>query len=426
MTQRKLLLKTGLILTGGLTCYIYQMSPSPLLSVLGNYFGVLHNDVLLNLLVSVIMPVLIIASVAGGILGEKIATWKLYLLALTLLAIGTLINFLGPNYNVFLLGRICYATGMGFSLPFIGAAIMKWYTPSQRVFMNTANSLFPFVGTIISFSSLTPLYIFFNNSWQYALGLWGFIFAGTAIIWYLTERNDSSQKEARTPQETQTSQQGLSIYLALLKRHDIRLLCITFMCDFISYSYLAVILPTYFLEAGHLDEVSAGIIAALAFPGCGIIGCVSGSIFTSLTGRRKFIMALGQLLKFAGIVLATILADGSTSRIILGVALFGLGTSMWQPGMYSIPMELDQMTPIEVGASFSLMSSCGFLMGFIVPLTGGFFTDVLMNISGIANPSLAHAFGLKWSMLLFGLPNLIGFVCVLFLQHGNPPGKICT
>ena len=166
-----------------------------------------------------------------------------------------------------------------------------------------------------------------------------------------------------------------------------------------------------------MSEASAGLLSAIAFPAVGIVGAALGGIILSKFARRKPAMAAGQLIKTLGISAAAIGANVSFPVVILGVCLFGLGNSLWIPGMYTVVMEQEDMNATRVGAAFSLILSCGFLFGFISPIIGGGLTNQLMAASGIADPLASHSFGLQWSQFIFGFTNLIGFVCILLLKE---------
>jgi MFS family permease len=417
---KRLILASALIIAGILLAYVQQMSPSPLLLILGDYFGIMDNDALLNLSISIIFPALIGASLLGGILEQKIGTRNLYVWTLIFLAAGVLINYFAVSYSVFLLGRLTYGIGFGLGIPFIGSAIMKWYTPKQREFMNTINGLFPFVGTVISFSLLVPVYNMLGNSWQRALGIWGFGFLAVLLLWLLLIRESGTETRhaAAAPAPAEEREKGL--YVGLLKRRNIRLLCIAFICDFFCYSYTAVILPTLFSQLGDMPEARAGLWAAIVFPLVGILGGFTGGVMIAKTGLRRPSIMLGQMAKFVGMLITALLSDFSIAFLIIGTACFGFGNSLWMPGLYTMPMELENMNSTRVGAAFALISSCGFVAGFLAPVIGGWLTNLLMTFSGIENEILNHVFGLRWSLFAFCFVNLIALLCAVKLKETGP------
>lgn len=408
---------TILLIVSIAIAYIYQMAPSPLLGILRESFQLGKNDALLNLSVSIVFPMTIIASIVGGKVEQKIGTRRLFRWTLFFLSIGILINYIAANYHLFLMGRIVFGVGFGLGIPFIGSAIMKWYNPRQREVMNTINGLFPFLGTVISFSLMIPLYHLLGNSWKQSMGMWGIVVALLALIWVLFI------KEKDVPQEFM-EETGISgekhLYLNLWKRQDIKMLCLIFGCDFFCYSYIAVILPTFLFEIGNMSEATAGIWAAIAFPAAGILGGLLGGLLTSSSGKRKPILTAGQAVKFIGIIIATLGASISVWVTIVGVSIFGIGNGMWMPVMYNIPMELKDMNSTRTGAAFALISSCGFASGFVSPIVGGWLTSALMLFSSQGDSLKSHVFGLKWSLFAFSFVNVISFILALKVNETGP------
>lgn len=406
-----------LIIIGLLISYLEQMAPAPLLGTLRDYFNIGNNDALLNLSISIMYPPIIAASIVGGVIEQKVGTKNLFTLSMLFVAIGVLINYVSVNYTIYLAGRLLYGIGFGLGIPFIGSAIMKWYTPKQREVMNTINGLFPFVGTVMSFGLLVPIYMLFNKSWKNAIGIWGFVIVIILVLWIIVfyEKKTNTVKKKAVKEEYEKN-----MYINLWKRRNIKLLCITFVCDFFCYSYMSVILPTFISETGHMSEALAGFWSAIAFPAMGIIGAMIGGILIANTGKRKPTMALGQILEVIGISFAALGSSISIWCTIVGVSIFGLGNSIWMPGAYTVPMELEKMNSNRVGAAFALITSCGFVAGFVSPIFGGMLTNMFMSISNISNPIQSHAFGLKWSMFLFGFINLIGFISVTLMKETGP------
>lgn len=416
MKIKKLPLVTVLAVTAIGISYILQMAPSPILGVLREGYQLGGNDALLNLCVSIIYPMTIVASILGGKLEGRIGTRRLFNWALVFLAAGTLLNFAAGNYMCFLAGRVLFSIGFGLAIPFIGFAIMNWYGEKGRARMNTLNGMFPFIGTVISFALMLPLTGLLGGSWKASMGIWSIPLLVILALWLLLVREQDLP--APLPEAGEAGVYGL-----LLRHRDIRLLCEVFVLDFFCYSYIVVLLPTFLAEAGGMGESQAGLWAALAFPAVGIAGGALGGFLMSVTGMRKPILAAGQIVKLAGILLLTLGIDLSVWVGLAGAAVYGLGNGMWMPVMYAMPMEMAGMTPSRVGAAFALISSCGFAAGFVSPVLGGWLTTALAAASSAATPVAQHVFGLKWSLFAFGFTNLLSFLIALLLKDTAPVGR---
>jgi MFS family permease len=396
-------LMTILIISGIMISYIMQMGPSPLLTLLRDEFQLYGKDTLLNLCVSVIFPFLIVGGILGGYVDQRLGTSKLYILTMVLLTAGIIGNFWATNVTLFLIFRAVFGLGFGVGVPFIGSAIMKWYAPKQRDAMTTINGLFPFVATLLSYCLMLPLSRLFNDSWRAALGCWGVIAALIISIWVFAVHRPV---QAMKPKD-EISKPEKSLYKGLLRRRSIRILTVVFVCDFFCYSYIATILPVWLYETGGVTEVTANILAAIAFPLLGLIGCGFGGVYSRKTGRRKPPLVIGQAMKLAGLILASI----STQLwiAVLGISVYAFGNGLWMPSMYGIPTELDRMTSTRVGAAYTLMSAFGFAVGFFSPLIGGYLTERISF--SIASESIAaHVCGLRWSVFIFSFLNLVALI----------------
>ena len=283
--------------------------------------------------------------------------------------------------------------------------------------MNTLNGMFPFIGTLISFSCLTPLSRQLG-SLSHAFAIWAVPLVLLLLFWLTVVRRQdlpAGQDDGRAQEPAPPQERG--VYSYLWGKQGIRLLCIIFMMDFFCYSYMVVILPTYLAEAAEMEASAAGLLAAAAFPAIGILGSMAGGILMSVTGRRKPILAAGQALKLAGVLVLTLCLEHSLIMGIAGIIVFAVGNGMWMPVMYTMPMEMDGMDDSRVGAAFAFMSSCGFLMGFISPILGGGLTNTIMAMAPHKDLVLRHVFGLKWSLFLFGFTNIEALVCALRIEE---------
>lgn len=134
------------------------------------------------------------------------------------------------------------------------------------------------------------------------------------IVWffYIEDRNFKNFEEKK-------EEDSENIYRDILRRKDLRLLGYTFICDFACYSYIGVILPTFFSEIGNVNDALANIVAAVAFPAFGFVGSVVGGKVTSLTGKRKPILCIGQMGKFIGLLITCLLYKQGFAFIITGI-----------------------------------------------------------------------------------------------------------
>ena len=262
-SKRSKLILTLAIVIGVGTLYVMMMAPSPLLLTIGKHFGI-TDDVELNMVVNIFFLSAVTSCIVGGKIQSQLGLKKLYLLSLIFGIAGSVILAIsGISYWLVLLGRVIAGIGYGLAVPFIGAAIMRWYEPLSREKMDTLNGLFPFLGTLICFFLAIPLSSLFGDSWEMSLAFWGIPEAAALILWAKGLDFDALETYDETQMGTKPEK---GIYRGLLKRREMKLLLLACMCDYGSYAFLGTVLPMLLVEAGSFSESIANTIAAFAFP----------------------------------------------------------------------------------------------------------------------------------------------------------------
>ncbi|GKI14181.1 hypothetical protein CE91St44_06660 [Oscillospiraceae bacterium] len=390
-------LVTALIISGVFSLYVAQMNPSAVLTLIEQEYQI--NSTVSSFGISVIFLPVILFSMAGPYLQARIGLKRTYALALLLGGLGVAFNVFANSFLMFCLGRVVYGAGFGLSTPFIGAAIMRWYTPLQQVRMDTVNALLPYLGNILVFALTLPLTAVFAGSWKMALAVWGFFSFAVLLFWLLLVPGDApyAGPSLHRPEKR--------LYRDLLRRREILLLLIAFVCDFVSFSVITSLLPTYFQRDCGLAIETANQLTTL-FPIAGVAGGLAAYRIMSRTGRRKPLLWSGQALKAVGIAL--IYQGGVGPLGFTGMVLIGVGNCIWIPPMFVVPMELEGMTPARVGAAFSLITSSGFAGGLAAPV-----------LAGTLSAHTSYGF----AIFICIIPCLIGLVACLFIRETGPLAK---
>ncbi|MDR1631543.1 MAG: MFS transporter [Dysgonamonadaceae bacterium] len=411
------------IVLGIFTGYVFQFSPTPLMHRIAESFSLFRPDgtldlVTLNTAESIIFPFIILSSIFGVFVDQKFKTRNMYTMTLSMLAAGILLSGFAPKFSIFLIGRGIYGVGFGLSVVFIGSAIVQWYTPKQSDIMFTITGLFPFSGTAVAFSALVPMSVSLNNSWKNVLMLLGCVCILMLVFWLFC-----SKKLIRTTGDAVHQSEKLrDVYGFLLKNNTIRFLGILFASDFFFYAFIGGVLVVFFQITGDMNETSAGLWAAVAFPGISFFGGITSGWVMVKTGLKKPAIFSAQFIKLIGVV--TIFAGGVSSVfpvIIVGVFFYGIGDGMVPPAMYSMIAGLDNMTPSRVGAGLSVVLSAGFISGIISPIFGAWLSNLIADGSNIVNPMDAQAHGLTYSLFLIGIVSCL--VCLVFSIPIKETGK---
>lgn len=426
MKRNSLVPVTILIVVGVGVIYTMLLSPSPLLLKIGSYFS-LTNDVAINMVVNISYLFIVTGCLVGSKLERRIDVIGLYKVALISCIIGAVLLVISTSsYYLLLAGRAFFGLGYGLAVPFFGAAVMKWYKPEAHVKMDTINGLFPFIGPFIALMVTVPLYHAFGDSWNLALAIWGIPLMVVLVLWRLFIQNSNlpvySNDEVESNQNTKSTsglggKRSEGIFANLLKRREIRLLLLACICDFACYGYVGTVLPMYLEEAAGLGNAEASTLAAFAFPAVGVIGIVFGGFVLTRIGLRKPLLASGQILEVLGLFIAALGLYVSPFVLVGGVVLFAFGNAIWTPALYVVPMDLKDMTPARCAGAFALIGVFGEGGAFLAPIVGGCLTDSFTTMAGLADPIASHAVGLAWSLVAFGLFNIIGAVSMLRIHE---------
>lgn len=389
-------LATIAIIIGTIIFRVNEVAPGALLPV---WQGELNMDMgLAGGAVSTIYLVCALFCIVGGSLDKKIGLKNFYGLILLLTGAGALCSFVSTSTYIFLAGRILFAIGLGLSLPFFAAAVMKWYSLRGQEYMNSANALFPYAGMTIGYFFLVPIFES-TGSWRFALGIWGVGIIAVLLVWMILFK-EPAEYLAMNKMAGETIEKG--VYADVIKRKEVLLLCVAFGGNFISFIVVAVFLPAFL---GTIGDTTLALAAQLAiiFPATGAIACFVGGWLMSVTGRRKPLLILGNIATGVGVIMAAVFVG--TTLGLIGVALAGFAAAVWMPAMYQVIMELDNMTPTKAGVATGVISAVGFVCGFIAPILAG---------------GAVESMGFVNVFIIAAIPAIIGGLVCLAIRETGP------
>lgn len=376
---------------------VLWFSPSPLLSVI---MQDLNMDLRQGgLVISVVCLLIAVISLVGGWLTNKLGPKRVFTIGLWFMGIGASITYFVNSYEQLLGTRILIGIGIGLCLPVTGALVMMWFPENERPYMNTLNSLLPYVATTLTFTVTVPLYLAVNHSWRFTLALAGLFMVVMAALW------SALGKEVKPwePEEHKSGNQK-SLLLSVLHNREVVFLSIAEAGDMWSFQFLTSYLPTYYITEMGLDIASASNITAV-FPVAGIAaGLICGFWMIKLGRRKPFTWPLHLM-----IFLGTLLAINGTGLVrVIGVSLAGFGNAGWAPALFTMPMEFKDMNPAKVGAVYSVVFSSGFLAAFLSPWIGGW---------------MAESISLHTTILIFSFSSLIAALATFLMKETGPGRK---
>jgi len=178
----------AVILFAGLTgLNVLWFLPSPLLTII-------MKDLNLTLargglVMSVVCLLVALFGAVGGLLVERIGVKKCFTYGLWLMAAGAVYTYLVQSFGGLFFSRVLVGIGFGLCLPVSGVVIMEWFSEKERPYLNTINSVLPYVATVITFVFTVPLYAWLGNSWRLTIVAWGVYMALAALLWTILGRD---------------------------------------------------------------------------------------------------------------------------------------------------------------------------------------------------------------------------------------------
>lgn len=387
-----------MLFTGLMGLNILWFVPSPLLPIIMKELNINLSQG--GLMMSIVCLLVAIFSIIGGILIDRIGVKKVFVVGLWFMAIGAISTFMVENYTGLVFSRVVIGIGFGLCLPGTGVIIMMWFSEYERPYMNTINSILPYVATTITFSMTVPVYMMFGKSWRISIMVWGILLILVALAWTIWGK-EKDHEDCQLADEYASDE---NLYLSVWKNREVRLLSIAEACDMWSFQFLSSILPSYYVLEVGLDMSKASALTSI-FPIAGIIaGLLCGVWMTRVGLRRPFTWPM-HIMIFVG----TFVAINSTGFLcILGIAMAGFGNAGWAPALFTMPMEFEDMTPSKVGAVYAIMLSMGFLAAFVSPWLGGYLSQII---------SIHH------TIVLISFSSLIAAVCTFMMKETGPSQK---
>jgi len=382
-----------IVFMGILGMNVMWFVPSPLLTIIMEELDI--NLTLGGLGISIFCLLIAIFSLTGGWLAERIGAKKSFTYGLWFMGIGAVACYLADSFAGFFISRIVIGIGSGLCLTISGVIVMKWFPEGERPYINTLNSLLPYVATVFTFTLTIPLFVVLGHSWRMVIVVWGFFLTLTALAWTIWGREGEDFEDA--PAETRQTL-GWGMYAQVWKNREVRLLSVALAGDLWSFQFLSSILPTFYTaEVGMSLELSSRLTAI--FPVAGIVAGLLCGIWMSRVGLRKPFTYPLHVMIFAGTFLAI---NYSGFLRVLGIALAGFGNAGWAPALFTMPMEFEDMNAEKVGVVFSIMLSIGYLAAFISPWLGGW---------------LAEQISIHHTIFLFSISSLIAAVCTFLMKE---------
>ena len=373
----------GLVFWAHLSVGLNFQSLSPLLPLITEEYNI--SSTAGGLLISLALLLFAVFSLPGSMLAPGLGVRRVYTLSWLMVGLCTL-SFLAPNFASLLVIRIIFGLGMALIMPATGPLIMGWFRPSEALVLTSLNVAALSLGIALSASTAVPLAN--HLGWEGALGVFGAVGLVGAVAWAVwgkvgVEASSSPDRFSwRDVSET-------------LRRRAVLLTGIGDAACFAQYVALTSWLPTFFSQTRDLSLSQAGLITS-ALPLAGVAAVLfAGFLSLRVTSRRMFFIVPGIMAGVGG--LGTVLVD-NTAIALVCIGLLGIGSWLYVPMLFVLPMELDGMTPGKVAVAWGWIMAVSGMGGFVAPLVVG----ILRDATGSFLPGFLVFAALAWMLVVAG------------------------
>ncbi|MBI3929540.1 MAG: MFS transporter [Armatimonadetes bacterium] len=363
---------------------ISWMACSPLLGRLEEHFDMSHSQG--GLLISVVSMAKAVVPLFAGLLAARIGIKGAVLLGAALSSVSVLGPWLA-DYSSVLGLRFLFGVGGAIVVTLMGAAVMDWFPKRELPLVNGLNNVAVNAGITAALFLTVPLAE--RLGWQQTMTLFGLISVLLAVAWAMLGRT-RSEKRSQTGRP-----QAKPSFSEVLSRRETWWIAVAFTGPLALYLALNTWLPTHYQEAFGLSASDASRLTGL-FNLVGIPTAIAGGFLTARLGLRRpqiIVSGLAMPLAATGMFLSPVPGLRVLSAVFLGISFF-----LYVAPLFTIPMELEGMSPQHVAMMTGVIFSLAYLVSFASPAVVGWCRDA----TGSFVPGLALFAGLSSVLALAG------------------------
>jgi MFS family permease len=305
-----------------------------------------------------------------GIIGARYSLKKMFAIGAVLQAAGVLAPFCG-SYLPLVMTRVFFAIGTAITVPLATAIAAEWFSARELPLVNGITVGFVSLGNTFAYMATVPIATVL--AWKAPITLYG-AFALTCAVSWLIFGKDQKKIETVTQTPTRPTIKGntlLSVKQALTQKSTI-VLALAVMGAWTLSNAMGSWLPTYYHEVFGMSLQKASSITAIITI-MGIIASVSGGFLPVRIGRRKPFLIIPGI--FMGLTALCSILFNNAAVIFLCIALYGFTGNLQNAVIYTLPMELPNMSRRTGAVVFSLMLAAGNFGNFMGPLIVGYIAD---------------------------------------------------
>jgi MFS family permease len=300
---------------------------------------------------------------------------------------------LADSYALIIVTRILFAIGTAVTVPVASAILAEWFSSRKLPLVNGVMMSLINVGNALAFVATVPIATVL--SWQAPIAIYGAFAITCATAWVIFGKNRKRRTlpaEMATGTEVIDNRPDLTFKQVISQRSTI-MLGLAVMGSWALGNAFGSWLPNYYHEVFHMPLEKASSILAITTVG-GTLACIAGGILPMRFGRRKpFVILSGALV---GVSAMSAVLFNNPVIIFISVAMFGIVGNIQNPTLFTIPMELPNMS-LRSGVIVISVMQCGgnlgnfagpLIVGYIADLTGsyipGFLISAILSLSLLA------------------------------------------
>ena len=343
-----------------LTLHLLLFSYSAMIPHIIEEMKISHAEA--GLIFSACIIAIIVLRIPWGLLSDRLGFTATMKLAMTLVAIFSLLRGVSTDYYTLMACQLLLGIGFAAILPCLAKIVNVMFREKAGSATGIYVSGFP-TGEILGLSLTSQLLLALHGDWRFVflmLGVWSTILAA---LWL------AMPKESLGKQTYPNSQLVVSLR-RLIRTRDVWMLIGLCICSMGCYDTLLTWL-LHMIALSGMSSIEASAIAS-AFPlGFLAAGLVVGTLSDKVGLRRPFIWTLG--LAGGGLIM---LIPYATWLSLLGtVLLSGFALSGILTMVLVIPTEHPEMSGFA-GGVVGLVFSLGNIGTFLFPIVVGFLIDI--------------------------------------------------
>ena len=282
-----------------------------------------------------------------------------------------ILSFFADSFIAILLLRMCFAVGNCIIIPVATAITAEWFSSRELPILNGIGMSFVNLGNGVAFAITVPLALWL--SWNAPVYIYGAVALVWAICWCIIGKEKKKEPELVSPDPSAFVDRRPDLGLKkILTNKTALLLTLSVTVSWAMGNAIGSWLPDYYFSVFGIPLSQASSIMTFSTVG-GTISCITGGILSTRLGKRRPFIIISGL--FTGLSALFAVLFNIPALIYVAVTLFGVFGAIHVSSLFTIPMEIPEMSMRSGMIVIAMMQVGGNLGNFISPLVTGAIVD---------------------------------------------------